>query len=189
MRLHSSTCLSFRLCPSGRVIHTLASFVQTLSLLINGSVASSLARNVPSPFCPLSPLHVGGWFETLLLPTGGLLSVDVCGLRGVPFVPRFPVRDVRLWTKVSLVGLVVAMVEVGKNLVGFRQDGVAIFQDRYIVLTRHFIDLGTHRAKVRYHDVVIGDVQFAETIPNYRAVWTPLDMIERQCHEYLNEIG
>ena len=36
--------------------------------------------------------------------------------------------------QVSLVGLVIALVEVGKNLVGFRQDGVPIFQDRYIVL-------------------------------------------------------
>jgi hypothetical protein len=69
-----------------------------------------------------------------------------------------------------------------QNFSGLRQDGFAVFQHRDIILAGSIKYLLPGLTEVGYDDILIGEIQGVQFIPNHGTFRAPGYMIERESH-------
>jgi len=74
------------------------------------------------------------------------------------------------------------LIEICQDLSCLRQDGLAVFQYRDIVLAGDIKYALPGRAKVWDDDTLIHEIQGVQFIPNHGTFRAPGDMIERESH-------
>lgn len=77
----------------------------------------------------------------------------------------------------------IPFVQISQNIGGFRQDKVAVLEDRNIVLARNLVHLRAHPSAVWYDDVRISQTQVGQFSTDDLAVRAPVDMEESHSHD------
>ncbi|CUS32468.1 hypothetical protein COMA2_100134 [Candidatus Nitrospira nitrificans] len=77
----------------------------------------------------------------------------------------------------------IPLVQVGQNVGGFRQDELAVLEDRYIILAGYRVNLRAHASAVRHDDSVIGQPQVGQFAADYETVRAPVDMEKSHGHD------
>ena len=83
----------------------------------------------------------------------------------------------------------IPLVQIGQNFGGFRQNEIAVLEDRHIVLAGHLVHLRAHPSAVGHDDIVIGQSQIGQFLADYVTVRAPVDMIKRHSHDLIRLPG
>ncbi len=80
-------------------------------------------------------------------------------------------------------------VKIGQNVGGFRQNKIAILEDRHIILPGDFIDLRAHPSAVGNDDLVTSQTHVSQFLTDDSAVRAPIDMEKSHSHDRIRLPG
>jgi len=83
----------------------------------------------------------------------------------------------------------IALVQIGQNVGGLRQNEISILEDRHIVLSGYLVNLPAHPSAVGYDDSVIGQPQISQFLTDHMAIRAPIDMEKRHSHNSIRLPG